>query len=239
VCEAREISDGEPRLHQHLLTLAGPNVVYCSHSGAVVAVDTITGRRSWAARYPRREPATADARPSARDLAPCVYAGGRLFTAPADADRLFCLDAGTGQLVWESQTTEVVHLIGVSNGKVIFTTDVKPRGIRAADAATGQMLIDWLIPPSSDGNLPSLGRGLLTGDKVYWPTRDLGLCVLNQADGEPDPSDNYYFQQRFGRSLGNLAFGEGCLAIATAEQLRLFVPAARRQEEIRKNAVSY
>jgi outer membrane protein assembly factor BamB len=237
VCETREFSDGAPRFHQHLLTLAGPNVVYCSHSGAILAVDTVTGRRSWAVRYRSRGLKTATG-PSPRDLAPCLYAGGRLFVAPADADRILCLEATTGRLLWESQRVEVVHLLGLAKGKLIFTTGIKPRGLQAADAATGKLLIDWLIPATGDGELASLGRGFLAGDKVYWPTRDLGLCVLSQQDGQPDPADNYYFRQRFGQALGNLAFGEGCLAIATPDQLRVFVPAARRLEEFRKDAAA-
>jgi outer membrane protein assembly factor BamB len=236
VCETRELSDGEPHGRLHLLTLAGPNVVYCSHSGAIVAVDTITGRRSWATRYPSRGLNTASG-PSARDLAPCIYAGGRLFAAPADADRLFCLEAATGQGVWESQRIEAVHLLGVANGKLIFTTE---RGIRAADAATGEGLIDWLIPATGEGELPSLGRGLLAGGRVYWPTweKQAGLpnhlYVLQQEDGQPD-ADNYDFSLRFGQALGNLVLGEGCLAIATADQLRVFVPAARGLEEFRNS----
>jgi outer membrane protein assembly factor BamB len=237
ICETREPGDDVPRCHPHLVTLAGPNIVYCSHSGAIVAVDTITGRRAWAVRYPSRGLRTYQGRPSPRDLAPCVYAGGRLFTAPADADRLFCLDAATGQVRWESQRIEVVHLLGVAKGKLIFTTGL---GIQAADAATGRWLIDWLVPAIGGESLPSLGRGLLAGGKVYWPTQEKEtrrpnhVYVLDQNDGQPDAADNYDFSQRFGQALGNLAFGEGCLAIATADQLRIFVPAARRLEERRK-----
>ncbi len=40
----------DQRDRHHLLTLAGPNVVYCSHSGAVVAVDALTGQTAWAVR---------------------------------------------------------------------------------------------------------------------------------------------------------------------------------------------
>src|SRR5262249_41311219 len=64
----------ERRLRHYLLTLAGGNVVYCSHSGAIVAVDAASGKRAWAVRYPSRGLETEDGDPSPRDLAPCVYA---------------------------------------------------------------------------------------------------------------------------------------------------------------------
>ena len=48
LCETRELRPGEQRYRHHLLTLAGSQVVYCSHSGAIVAVDALgagEGRR--------------------------------------------------------------------------------------------------------------------------------------------------------------------------------------------------
>ena len=41
------------RYRHHVLTLAGGNLVYCSHSGVVAALDGTTGKRLWAARYRR------------------------------------------------------------------------------------------------------------------------------------------------------------------------------------------
>ncbi len=252
VTEIRELADGEPRWHQRLLTLAGSQVVYCTHSGAVVAVDAATGRRAWAVRYLSRGLKTASGAPSPRDLAPCVAHAGRLFVAPADYDRVLCLDAATGKILWESPAVEVVHLLGVARDKLIVTTGrsslgvteaPEPRGIRALDVRTGRMLRDWMQPADGTGDLPSLGRGLLAGGKVLWPVqrgaRDnpRGLVLLDQENGEPD-QDNYYFSQRF-RIVGNLALGEGCLAVANAHELRLFVPAARRLGQIRSDAAAH
>jgi outer membrane protein assembly factor BamB len=224
VCESRELTDGEPRFHHHLLTLAGPYVAYCSHSGAVVALDALTGRWAWAVRYPSRGARARQGSASPRDLAPCLYADGRLFVAPADSDRILCLDAATGRTLWHSQPVEVVHLLGVAGGKLIFTTGLPPRGIQAVESATGKILSTWLSP---EGDVPTFGRGLLAGGKVFWPTFCNGLCLLSQEDGRLDP-DSYYFGQYLARApLGNLAFGEGRLAIASAEELRIYVPRRR------------
>jgi outer membrane protein assembly factor BamB/tetratricopeptide (TPR) repeat protein len=253
VSEIRELSDGEPRWHQQLVTLAGSQVVYCTHSGAVVAVDTATGRRTWAVRYLSRGLKSAPGAPSPRDLAPCVSHAGRLFVAPADYDRILCLDAATGKTLWESQAVEAVHLLGVARGKLIVTTGrsspgvteaPEPRGIRALDVETGRMLRDWMQPADGTGDLPSLGRGLLAGGKVLWPVqrgardRPRGLVLLDLETGEAD-RDNYYFSQRFRGVVGNLALGEGCLAAASARELRVFVPAARQLGQLRKEAAAH
>src|SRR5207302_1947119 len=111
----------QPRYRHHLLTLAGPNVVYASHSGALVAVDALTGKHAWAVRYASRGPTISADQPSPRDLAPCVYAAGRLYAAPLDSDRLLCLDPSTGRVVWERDRIEAVQLLGVGAGRLIFT----------------------------------------------------------------------------------------------------------------------
>jgi outer membrane protein assembly factor BamB len=229
VCEIRQLAIEESPANHQLLTLAGPNVVYDSQTGAIVALDALTGRRSWAIRYPARGQHTAYTS-SPRDLTPCLFVGGKIVAAPADHDRIICLDAASGALLWESPPVEVVHLLGVADGKLIFTTDSSQlalRGIRALDLTTGRMLRSWMQPSSGDGGARAQGRGLLAGRNVYWPTTR-GLRVLDQENGQPDAADDYYFSQRFGDRLGNLALGDGCLAIATAEELRIFVPVPGR-----------
>lgn len=231
VCDAREQRESRPRYRHHLLTAAGPNVVYCSHSGAVVALDALSGKRAWAARYPRRGE-RADGGASPRDLAPCVYADGRLFVAPADADRVLCLDADGGGLLWESKPVEVLYLLGVAGGRLVFTTAAAPRGIRAVDAATGRDVRAWVQPDDGSSELPSVGRGLLAGGYVFWPTQH-GLRVLNQEDGQPAaalfvPPDNPI--------KGNLAVGRGCLVVATAKELLGYVPESHLLEQRQKEA---
>ena len=75
VREAREPRSSECR-RDRLLTLAGPHVVYCSHAGAVVAVEAETGRRAWGLRYPSRGDKTADLDSYTHD-AGLVYLPGR------------------------------------------------------------------------------------------------------------------------------------------------------------------
>jgi outer membrane protein assembly factor BamB/tetratricopeptide (TPR) repeat protein len=231
VCEVREAGDGRSRLQHHLLTAAGPNVVYCSHSGAVIALNALSGKWAWAVRYPRRGDRLADGLPVPRDLAPCVAADGRVFVAPRDAERIYCFDADSGRTLWESQAIEVMQVLGVAHGRLIFTTGKQPLGIRALEVATGRDLRGWL-QPEDGASEPTIGRGLLAGTHVFWPTQH-GLRVLNQDDGQVAsdvfvPADNPI--------RGNLAVGHGCLVVATAKELLGYVPERFRLEQRRKEA---
>jgi outer membrane protein assembly factor BamB len=228
VCDLPEPRGSESRYHHQLLTLAGPQLVYCSHAGAIIALDALSGRRSWAVRYSGRSERTDD-EPPPRDLAPCVYAEGRLYVAPADSDRLLCLDPTTGRPLWERDRIEVVHLMGVADGRLIFTaTAARPgfRGvIRAVAADTGADIRDWLQP--EDGDLPAFGRGFVAGDQVFWPTRD-GLRILDANDGQiradRDPSE----LRRV--AVGNMVYGNGYLVVADAGRLFAYVAPGRRLE---------
>ena len=121
VCDSPEFEENpdRPRYRQHLLTWAGGQIVYCSHAGAIVAVDAWTGQPTWGVRYPSRGPLTSEFEPSPRDLTPGLYVDGRVFAAPLDTDRLFCLDAVTGTLRWELEGVEIVHLLSASHRQLV------------------------------------------------------------------------------------------------------------------------
>lgn len=225
VVAARDVPQA-PRYRHHLLTLAGRHVVYASHAGAVVALDALTGRRAWAVRYPGAVLTTPAGNPVPRDLAPAVYAEGRVYVAPADYNRLLCLDPETGQILWERERVEVVHLLGVGGGRLIFTT---PKGIRAVRAADGGDTGGWQKPDYvGDHGLPSYGRGFLAGDCVFWPTRD-GVKVLGQQDGRPP--DDLIPGPLAPHNLppGNMAYAGGILAVADATTLAIYLaPAPQR-----------
>jgi outer membrane protein assembly factor BamB len=224
VCEVG-LDDDPPRRRQHLLTLAGAAVVYCSHTGAVVAVDALTGKRLWGVRYPSRGPRAPSA--DTRALAPCVAVDRRLFVAPVDSDRLLCLDVDTGRTLWEREGTQVAHLLGVSHGRLIFTT---ARGVRALDAATGSDEGGWAQP--AVGQLGGYGRGLLVGGRVLWPTQDirLPLRALGQQDGGQGRGAEAIDPTRLRRLRpGNMAVGGGCLVIADTEELVGYVPPRLRR----------
>jgi outer membrane protein assembly factor BamB len=229
VCETPEPRSGDrPPPHQ-LLTQAGASVVYCSHTGAILALDARTGRPAWAARYPSRGPRTREGLLPPRNSLPCLYAEGRVFAAPIDYDRILCLDAVTGAELWKNQEPlEVVHLLGVAGNRLFVSATTPYPCLRALEASTGRDVPDWLKPESNDGNeLRTFGRGLLAGNRVFWPTQNK-LYVFDQESGALANADSPIFR-------GNLAAANGCLAAASLEHLFVYVPEGRllslRQEE--------
>lgn len=235
VCECPEFENGaKARFRQHLLTWGAGQIVYCSHAGAVVAVDAWTGEATWGVRYPSRGP-TLDHEPSPRDLAPAVYADGRFFAAPLDSDRVFCVDAASGNVLWELEEIEVVHLLGIVQGQLMAATR---NGITSIRTTTGD--IRWMQP--SGGRLASAGRGLIAGGWLFWPTQDgllpyraLSLRTGSQQKTQADSSvmpEPLLFDPSMLHALpiGNWAFGEGVLVIAGTKELVAYTPlAANRQ----------
>jgi outer membrane protein assembly factor BamB len=221
VCET---TDEEPVAPRHcLLTLAGEAVVCCSHTGAVVAVDGVTGKRLWGVRYPGRGKA-ASSGDTPREPAPCVAVDRRLIVAPRDSDRVLCLDADTGRTLWEREGLEVVQVLGVSAGRLFLTT---PGGVRALAAADGSDSGGWRQP--AVGSLRGHGRGFLAGGWVLWPTQDERLPVraLNQDDGTQERGGRILDPTRLRRlAPGNMALGNGCLVIAGTDELVGYVPPA-------------
>jgi outer membrane protein assembly factor BamB/tetratricopeptide (TPR) repeat protein len=231
---ARRSGPTAPRYRHRLLTLAGPYVVCGSQAGAVVALDALTGRRAWAVRYPSGSVTTRGGFPVARDLDPAVYADGRLYVAPADSDRLLCLDPWTGATLWERALPPdgvAVHLLGVGSGRLIFTT---PTGIRAVRAADGGDAGGWVQPDvGDDGGLPSWGRGFLAGKWVFWPTTG-GVKVLSQEDGR-QPDDLIPLSPE-ALPPGNLAYAGGCLAVAGERELSVYLSPGRLLPQREKDA---
>lgn len=225
VCETPEPKAGEIRTRHPLLTRAGTQLVYCTHTGVILAVDAESGRTNWAIRYPRRAVDTTDQK-TWKDLVPPLFAAGRVYVAPADSDRLLCLDPLTGQTLWEREAMKVVHLLGVGQGRLIFTTS---HGLRAVGAANGLDEAGWMVPQSG-GSLPSAGRGLLIGDLVLWPTvrkrDDLSssmqtvVYAVRQSDGQPagDPAMLHRLP------AGNLAYANGILTVTDRHTLYVFTP---------------
>jgi outer membrane protein assembly factor BamB len=215
-------SDSGPRYRHHLLTLAGPNLVYCSHSGAVVAVELRTGRPAWAIRYPSVAGTLSPESTTARDLGACVYHSDRVFVAPSDNNTLYCLDAETGGTIWEREGLDTAHLIGVSHGLLVLTTR---DGIRAVDARTGRDREGWVQPDT--GRLPSYGRTLIAGGWVLWSSQDAEFPVraLNLQDGCQEREGIVFNLEELKRiPPGNMAFAHGCLVSAGTEEMFVYAP---------------
>jgi len=234
VCETRELLTADAnegrkaRLRHHLLTQAGDQVVYCSHSGLIVALDSLRGTRNWAMRYPRRELVEPSDEPILRDLCPPLCVQGRIYVAPADSDRLLCLDQVTGEILWQRDHLDVVQLLGVGRGKLIFSTwrnlsqgRVEAGGLRAVDAYNGSDAGGWMLPDDGAGLVP-FGRGLLVGDLVLWPTYRLpfGVLAVRQEDGRQPDNPTLLHRIR----SGHLVCANGILLVTDRQALYAYVP---------------
>jgi outer membrane protein assembly factor BamB len=236
VFSIRELS-AVPRYRHLLLTLAGQHVIACGHAGAVVALEKMTGKPAWGYHYPS---SSSDLPGLPRELSPPLYAEGRLYVAPSDYKNLLCLDPLTGKRLWEYESVEPVHLLGMSAGRLVFTT---PSALRSVDAVAGSDRSDWVSP--ADGKMTSWGRGFITNEFVIWPTMlrpdggeslSGGVLVLDLASG--DPTLQLIQPQPVHLRPGNMAYADDCLAVADAEELSVYVSPKRllsqREESVRR-----
>lgn len=223
-----------------MLTLQHGVLYFQSNLGAVAAIQADSGRINWLCRYPRSDyvvgdPDRAD-RFLYRDLTPCVLHAGSLIVAPSDSDRIFSLDAATGDLLWATdgeRATDAVHLLGVADDTLIVSGDY----LYWFDVYSGRCVAQYPTPAKDAPGfaLPrprGYGRGLLVNNEVWFPTHDK-LLVFAQKPVARDPNAT-----RLGtivpellRDLslvernatgGNLVAANGMLLIAGSQKLYAF-----------------
>lgn len=207
---------GDMRARHDLLTLAGSNIVFATNAGNIIALDARSGLPAWEYRYRGTEQRSFA---NGRDLCPCLFDGEHIFAAPADSDQLLCLDAATGPLRWERDGVDVVQLLGVTRGRLIATFSGSIRGIRGMDVRSGAERLPDGWTQHDDGGVATFGRGFVTPDLVYWPTKH-GLQFLNPEDGNPA-------RQPIPGMFGNLAYAEGCFVMTNATEVHGFVTGVR------------
>lgn len=179
ICGGESVAQAfEDEVTHNLLTLAEDTLYVNTNLGASAALDRRTGSIRWLTTW-AREVADLDETQQIglhwyRDVNPCVFAAGLVYTAPRGAPRLFAHDAGTGQLAWITEAgraVDAVHLLGVAGGNLIASGD----SLYWFDAVSGQPRAQF-PPPGSRSAVTSkpsphgYGRGLLVGDQVWWPT---------------------------------------------------------------------
>jgi outer membrane protein assembly factor BamB len=211
----------------NLLTLCGDTVYYNTNLGAIASLAARDGRVHWIKQYDRaREGDLSKLKGHFhRDLTPCVYHRGIVYCAPADTPFIFALDAVTGQTLWASDLAEdVVHLLGVSSGRLVASGD----RLWWFDAASGEVVARW--PEGPGAGLHGYGRGLIAADAVLWPTREQRIFVFDIATARQrrEPIDLRPLDVR----AGNLIVAGNHLIIAGAKEIvALGPPPAGRSED--------
>ena len=180
------------------------------------------------ATYPRQD-TNRFTQASQRDLNPAVVQDGRVFVAPSDADAVFAFDAGSGRLLWKTDPIaddiKLSHVLGVAKGRLVVTGN----RVLLFDVRNGTLRGAW---PDSPNTFEGYGRGLLAGDRIYWPTRS-EIQVLNQRSGllaEPPVK----LKETYRTDGGNLAAGDGYLVVAQADGLVVFCQNSRLIDRYRE-----
>ena len=220
--------------HQ-LLSVAGGRIFVSTNLGAVACLDLENGQIHWLARY-QRAPASADepyARPDRyryRDLTPCMLHGSQVLCAPQDCPELFALDTASGQLLWSTDADRVDdsnQLLGASGQNVIVSGD----RLYWLESQSGKVLAAF--PGAGIGEVSTAlptprgyGRGLIVGDRVYWPTQnEIFVFDANQSVITPGKlpaiRDRIRLDTR-GAEGGNLTLFKDGLIIAAPGRLFVF-----------------
>ncbi len=115
---------------------------------------------------------------------------------------------------------DAVHLLGVARDRLVASGDY----LYWIDASSGAVVRQFPAPHGFGrgyaGPLPrGLGRGILAGNAVYWPTRER-IYVFDQYTGRQvrQPID----LAALGLQGGNLVIHDGVLLIASADELVAF-----------------
>jgi outer membrane protein assembly factor BamB len=217
---ADTIAGGADEITHNLLTLVENRIYFSTNLGLVTALDADRGDIAWISRYDRLTGKTFTVGAAVplhfdRDLSPCVYHDGLLFVAAADTPTIFALDADTGKMVWQQdRLADALQLLAVV-GKHLIASGER---IAALDISSGH--IDWAWPESDHAGIRGMGRGVVAGNEIFWPTRS-DIFALDPKTGA---------QTRPPISLSpltggaNLVASKGRLIIAGYDKLMVFGP---------------
>ncbi|WP_460182609.1 outer membrane protein assembly factor BamB family protein [Thermopirellula anaerolimosa] len=203
---------------EHLLpTLHGDTVYVGTNLGCVAAVSADTGSFRWLTTYPRvsRGDLSRNEIFRFRSPSPCLYHNGVLYLAPRDSRYVFALDAANGQILWQSRAEleGVVYLLGVTGNRLVASGD-RLYLLDTMGPNAGTVSLVW-----PDGKEPTgFGRGLIAGNRVYWPTED-AIYVFDASAGRPL---RVVSLEPWGLKGGNLAFCGKTLFVVGAAEIAAF-----------------
>ena len=146
-----------------------------------------------------------------------MFHEGLLFVAPNDCDRLFCIEADSGRVLWQKthpRASRWRHLLGVAPAGGSGQLIVSGNSLRALDVETGRET--WKIL-ASDSTERGYGRGVLAGDVVIWPTRE-AIQFVETATGQPRRNVPLNTPDS-AETGGNLTIAGGMLLVAQADKL--------------------
>jgi outer membrane protein assembly factor BamB len=171
----------------NLLTLVENRIYLNTNLGLVAALDADNGDICWISRYDRLIGKTLTLGSAVplhfdRDPSPCVCHDGLLFVAPSDAPTIFALDADTGKMVWQqNQLPDALQLLGVFGEHLIASGE----RIAALDISSGH--VEWAWPESDRAGIRGMGRGVVAGNEIFWPTRTEIIAIDPKTGAQSRP----------------------------------------------------
>jgi hypothetical protein len=217
VCSGVETLAGDvDEVRHQLLTLAEERLYYGTNLGAVASFNARDGAVLWVATYPTVEVETVAAfnKRQQHGPNPCVYHGGQLFAVPTDSENILAFEAETGVLQWSHDVRgKVPQLLGVAQSRLIAAGDF----LWALDVETGR--VAWR-DGQPDPEASTCGRGLLAGDRVYWPRRE-EIRIVEIATGRAVRQVDLAAQYGL-YGGGNLTIAGGTLLVAQSDRLVAF-----------------
>jgi outer membrane protein assembly factor BamB len=233
ICDAETPGEGlVNELSHSLVTLDHDTLYFNTHLGVVCALEARTGDLRWLITYPRASFPPRDPDDGAlhhfRDLTPSTVYRGVLLLAPSDSRQIFAVEGASGQLLWTLPpgiATDAKHVLGVSgdcwlvSGDYLYWIDVDRGHLVTQFPPPGRQ-----VPGYAAGTPRGFGRGLLHGDRVYWPTQDKIFVFWQQPHGprgrrQPRMARAPIDLRMHGAESGNLVVAPGLLLIATADEL--------------------
>lgn len=217
------VDEGVNRVSRLLLTSGDGRLFLSTDQGTVLAFSQDDGRPLWALSYESQPQPLQHGVPAhlQSGLLPPVFHQGLVFAAPNDGRTLYCLEASSGRIVWQrpvpDSSDRFRHLIGIApspgQGRLI-ASGTSLWAINVHDGSLG-----WRLTQDNrtDG---SYGQGVLTGESVFWPTREW-LYQVNQRTGDLERKLPLHADPA-GHSGGNLAVADGVLIIAEPNGIAVY-----------------
>ncbi len=226
------------------LAHAGGRIFAASNTGAVAALNAISGEVAWLRiddssgnpepRTRRILPAQAVTLPRPWSFDPVIADQHRLFTLASDSGDLMVFDAQTGDLLRRIAANDIADadtLIGVDGTSVFLSGSFSVVSIdwqrydAAAFASGDRSSVQWVsnFPDHGDLASPIRGRSFLTGDSVFVPTLR-GVYRIDRKTGRRVEQYPAHGQGAWpeGEGAGNLLVTSDRVIVASAEGLRVY-----------------
>ncbi|HEX6984242.1 MAG TPA: PQQ-binding-like beta-propeller repeat protein [Planctomycetaceae bacterium] len=214
------------------------SVLYCpTAGGAVVAVDLAGRSLLWGYRYPRF--AQPDQFAWGNTISPqpdmggwldgtVRVAGGRVLLTPPESGHLYCLDALTGDLLWQRPREEHLFVAAADSDRVLLVGRAGASLLKLVDGAPAAP-----VAPFASGAVPT-GRGYVADGSYVLPLSDGSFARIDLATGSSDAV------ARSDRGIvgGNLVWHAGVLFSAGPDFLRAFDDRSRLAAEVEARLAS-